>query len=296
MKRFTLFGGALLLLGFVMTGCDTSDAVGPEGLTETGTQAEARPTYDGAGTCDAGTDFDYCVDLVAGQTQKVGQVYYAYDAPNFTISYQITTPGLCLDVVHYGVYDDTDDVPVVGRGNIPPGQLTYQSPGGCETSFTEHVEITGLNDNTYYVLAHAGVVDDPTYNGGDASCPVIAGIGHGADGVTLGGPLLRQPQLWLLSVRIRDRLRGSRAHTGSAIPTGVLLPQRSGVRRLCGYLLLRGRRAELLLVHTRPQARRARLGMASLTSLMPGRRSETDCTTTCTRVRPLDSAMTTSSP
>ena len=181
MKRFTTFGAALLLLGFVMTGCDSSAPVGPEGLSDTGVQAEARPTYDGAGTCDAGADFDYCVDLVAGQTQKVGEVFYAYDGTNFTISYQITEPGLCLDVVHYGVYDETDDVPTRGRGNVAPGSLTYQTSLDCETSFSETVEITGLSDSDYYVLAHAGVVDDPSYNGGDGTCPVIAGIGHGAN-------------------------------------------------------------------------------------------------------------------
>lgn len=179
MKRFTMLGAGLLLLGFIMTGCDTSDAVGPEALTETETQAEARPTYNGAGTCNAGMDFDYCVDLVAGQTQKVGEVFYAYDGTNFTISYQITEPGLCLNLVHYGVYDTTDDVPVRGRGNVSPGSLTYQTSLDCETSFSETVEITGLTNNSYFVLAHAEVVDDGDFD--EASCPVIAGIGHGAD-------------------------------------------------------------------------------------------------------------------
>ena len=180
MKRFTLFGGALLLLGFVMTGCDTSDAVGPEGLADTETQAEARPTY-GGNTCDAtGSGYDYCVDLVAGQTQDVGDVYYDYDGTTFRISYQLTTPGLCLDVVHFGVYDETNQIPTVGRGNVAPGSLTYQfSPDGCATSYADSFEAS-FNDSDYYVLAHAGVVGSV---GGidEASCPVIAGIGHGAN-------------------------------------------------------------------------------------------------------------------
>src|SRR5690606_15319640 len=67
MKRLlTLCAGALLL---VVTGCDTADTVGPED----GGSFDARPVYSGDGTCDAtGSGYDYCVYLIAGQTEEVG--------------------------------------------------------------------------------------------------------------------------------------------------------------------------------------------------------------------------------
>lgn len=180
MKRITTLGAGLLLLGFIFTGCDTSDAVGPEALSDNIGQSDARPAY-GANTCETVPDgFDYCVDLVASQTEKVGEVYYAYEDGAFTIKYQLTDGGLCLKEAHYGVYDTEGAIPFNGGGNLAPGSLDYgEDFDGCTTSYTDVIDgDDGLSlSGDYFVAAHAVVVGASS----DDYCPVIAGIGHGAD-------------------------------------------------------------------------------------------------------------------
>src|SRR5690606_31377762 len=135
-----LCAGALLL---VVTGCDTADTVGPED----GGSFDARPVYSGYGTCDAtGSGYDYCVYLIAGQTEEVGKVYYDFDGTTFKIRYQLTTPGLCLDEVHYGIYNTLNAVPHNRGGAVPPGQLAYSaSPSGCVASYEDEVTVSGIN-------------------------------------------------------------------------------------------------------------------------------------------------------
>lgn len=178
MKRLlTLCAGALLL---VVTGCDTADTMGPED----GGSFDARPTYTGDGYC-GDTDpasgaggYDYCVDLIAGQTQKVGQVYYGYDGTTFSIRYVLTEPGLCLDEVHFGAYDSIGQMPTVGNGNLPPGQLAMSDDfDGCTTNaeYSYGVNLTG----DYFVAAHAVVVGSD--GSGGEECGYIFGIAKDGD-------------------------------------------------------------------------------------------------------------------
>lgn len=168
MKRLlTLCAGALLL---VVTGCDTADTVGPDSAGD----FDARPMYSGEGTCDAIDGYEYCVDLVASQTQKVGQVYYDFDGSTFKIRYELTEPGLCLGEVHYGIYDTQNAVPHNRGGNVAPGGLAYSdSPEGCVTVYEETHTVSGI-DGDFFIAAHANVVGSDGSEGPE--CDYIFGI------------------------------------------------------------------------------------------------------------------------
>lgn len=191
MKRFTTWGAALLLVGFILTGCDSSDAVGPEGLSDDIDQASNRPSYEGAGYCGdddpatlptgAPTFADYCVDLVAGQTGKVGEVFYGINGDgDFQYEY-VLSDGTCISEVHIGVYDDLgllQDAAVNNGGNVQFGNLTFVDEyGTCQSGpIGGALDGSGLSGD-YYVIAHGVTVGG---SGTDPNCPIIAGIVNGS--------------------------------------------------------------------------------------------------------------------
>lgn len=177
-RYLTLFLGAFAL---VMAGCDASGPVGADESASTDF-ANARPTYDGAGYCgdtDPATgagDFDYCVDLVAGQDTKVGEVFYKYDGTTFTIRYE-TYPGVCLTEYHFGAYQTWGDIPFTKQGNIPPGRLAIGGTlSGCTTEYERSYNVA-LSE-PFFAVAHGVAVGSST-GGVDEDCPVIVGIGFG---------------------------------------------------------------------------------------------------------------------
>jgi hypothetical protein len=104
-----------------------------------------------------------CVDLLAGQTLDVGDVYVWNDADNLYVKYVITEEDWCLTETHVHVGLCLDDFPRAGKQLNPvPGQFDYSA---CHDCVTEYTEVIPLGDwvagDELIIAAHAVVSDAP---------------------------------------------------------------------------------------------------------------------------------------
>jgi len=93
------------------------------------------------------------VDLLAGKSIDVGDVYVWNDATNLYVEYALD-PGWCMTESHLAVADALLGIPQT-KGNPIPGQFTYGKPyNPCASGDTFTIPLAGLG-STPVIAAHA---------------------------------------------------------------------------------------------------------------------------------------------
>jgi len=95
------------------------------------------------------------VDLMAGKSIDVGDVYVWNDATNLYVEY-VLDAGWCMSESHLAVASTLADIPKV-KGNPIPGQFTYGKPyDPCASGDTFDIPLAGLS-SPLYIAADAKV-------------------------------------------------------------------------------------------------------------------------------------------
>ncbi len=153
MKKLIYLIVLALILGLVLTGCllsnvgqvPSSEQSGISYLTKAGTKADPE-----------------VIDLLAGQTNKVGEVKVWNDDTNLCVKYQLSVDaiaeGLFLTETHLAVAISIDDIPQTNKGNPIPGHFFYSDDHGPVTEYTYDIPLNGWGSETVlYIAAHAVV-------------------------------------------------------------------------------------------------------------------------------------------
>jgi len=117
MKKLMYLLSIVLIFSLVLTGCSLLSNISQVPATN-----QSGITYLTKHTADA----PQVIDLLAGQTEKVGEVEVWNDEDFLYVKYIITVPDWCLTETHLAVVTDVDDFPVNKGGNPKVGHFPYQ--------------------------------------------------------------------------------------------------------------------------------------------------------------------------
>jgi hypothetical protein len=99
----------------------------------------------------------FVTELLAGQTEKVGEVQVWNDADFLYVKYVIDAAGWCMTESHLAVATSLAGIPQK-NGNPPPGQFPYKANHNpCVTEYTYQVPITWPAGAELFIAAHAVV-------------------------------------------------------------------------------------------------------------------------------------------
>jgi hypothetical protein len=130
-------------------------------------------------------DDPFVVDLIAGQTEDIGEVQVWNDDENLYVTFVVTT-GECMIQTHLHVADSLDGIPQTNKGNPIPGQFDYADPHGCVEEYTYTVPLTWDCDTELFIAAHAamGTLEATTIVSGDGQTIVTQRRSGGDVGFT----------------------------------------------------------------------------------------------------------------
>jgi hypothetical protein len=123
-------------------------------------------------------DAPFSVDLLAGQTQDIGDVLVWNDADTLYVKFVST--GDCLLETHVAVATDLADIPQTKKGNPIPGQFEYSDPHPCVQDYRYEIPLTWACEDVLYIAAHAatGVEESMwVFSDGDESFTAYTGPG-----------------------------------------------------------------------------------------------------------------------
>jgi len=111
----------------------------------------------------AGTEADpEVINLLAGQTNLVGEVRVWNDANNLYVKYVITDLDWCLTETHLHVATSLGDIPQTKKFNPIPGQFDYKRDyDPCVQNDTYVIPMSLFPGDSLYIAAHAVVSDAP---------------------------------------------------------------------------------------------------------------------------------------
>jgi len=154
MKKLSYLIVLALILGLVLTGCTllsnvgqvpTNEQNGISYLTKAGT--EANPEV---------------MNLLAGQTNLVGEVRVWNDADDLYVKYVITDLDWCLTETHLHVATSLGDIPQTKKFNPIPGQFDHKRVyDPCVQNDTYIIPMSLIPGDSLYIAAHAVVSDAP---------------------------------------------------------------------------------------------------------------------------------------
>ena len=151
MKKLYYLIVLALILGLVLTGCTLLSNIGQVPTIE-----QSDITYLTKHTADD----PQVIDLLAGQTNKVGEVKVWNDADNLYVKYVITDPDWCLTETHLHVAESEEDIPQK-NGNPIPGHFAYSDEFDLADEVTEALYAIPLDgwhvDQELAIAAHAVV-------------------------------------------------------------------------------------------------------------------------------------------
>ena len=156
MKKYYFLIIVTLILGLVLTGCSLLSNVGqvPSTTEQSGITYLTKSSY---------TETDpYKTDLLAGQTNKVGEVKVWNDAEYLYVKYEITgealTAGWVITETHLAVADSLAGIPQTKTGNPIPGKFEHSMEHDpAVTEYTYTIPITWDPCTDLYIAAHAVV-------------------------------------------------------------------------------------------------------------------------------------------
>ena len=119
-------------------------------------------------------------DLCAGQSMDAGDVVVWHDCDNLYVQF-LTDGSWWMSETHLHVaFNSSDDIPQTKKGNPRPGQFDYQRE--YDPRVTEDLYVIPIEgDGTYYIAAHAVVIDQEMVISGNTSF-------HSGPGVDVYGP------------------------------------------------------------------------------------------------------------
>jgi len=147
MKKLSYLIVLTLILGLVLTGCTLLSNVGQVPATE-----QSGITYLTKHTADV----PQVTDLLADQTEKVGEVKVWNDEINLYVKYIITDPEWCLTETHLHVATSLGDIPQK-NGNPPPGKFDYKEEHDCIADYTYTIPLTWVPETELFIATHAVV-------------------------------------------------------------------------------------------------------------------------------------------
>ena len=100
-------------------------------------------------------DAPLVVDLLAGQTEDIGDVNVWNDGENLYV--QFVSTGDCLLETHVAVATSLADIPRTKKGNPIPGQFEFSDPHACVQEYTYEIPfpLTWPVGTDLYIAAHA---------------------------------------------------------------------------------------------------------------------------------------------
>ena len=101
----------------------------------------------------AGSPFQ--TDLLAGQTNDVGDVLVWNDGSNLYVKFVVSSG--CLRETHVHVATSLSGIPQTKTGNPIPGKFEYSDPHGCVTEYTYQIPLTWAAGTPLYIAAHAAL-------------------------------------------------------------------------------------------------------------------------------------------
>ena len=180
MKKLSYLIVIVLISSLAFTGCTLLSNVG-----QVPTTGQSSITYLTKHTADA----PQVIDLLAGQTEKVGEVEVWNDADNLYVKYVITDLDWCLTETHLHVFLDNvgyTDVPQK-NGNPPPGQFDYKEEHECVPDYAYEIPLlTWVPDIELFIAAHAVVKKTTVITPAPYYASSVSSYGQGLkkDGVT----------------------------------------------------------------------------------------------------------------
>jgi hypothetical protein len=167
MKKFLINFINLLIVGFILSGCQTAeDVISPENELsldkKTGCNTQLTPINTVAGQ-------STCVELVAAQNIVVGNVCIERVGNNLEVTYNITESGWTITETHLAVVGNPDNFPRTPNGNPKVGHFPYKGTHNNVTTVTYTVPLNNLPPKVY-VAAHA-VVENCNVTPSTNLCP-----------------------------------------------------------------------------------------------------------------------------
>jgi len=150
MKKLMYLLSIVLIFSLVLTGCSLLSNISQVPATN-----QSGITYLTKHTADA----PQVIDLLAGQTEKVGEVEVWNDEGFLYVKYIITVPDWCLTETHIHVASELNLIPHTKKGNPIPGKFDYsECHTPCITEYTYEIELDWEPCTELYIAAHAVVV------------------------------------------------------------------------------------------------------------------------------------------
>jgi len=147
MKKLSYLIVLALILGLVLTGCSLLSNISQVPATD-----QSGITYLTKHTADD----PQVIDLLAGQTEKVGEVEVWNDEFNLYVKYIITDLDWCLTETHLHVATSLGDIPQK-NGNPPPGKFDYKEEHDCLADYTYTIPLTWVPGTELFIATHAVV-------------------------------------------------------------------------------------------------------------------------------------------
>jgi len=148
MKKLSYLIVLALILGLVLTGCSLLSNISQVPATD-----QSGITYLTKHTADD----PQVIDLLAGQTEKVGEVEVWNDEFNLYVKYIITDLDWCLTETHLHVATSLGDIPQK-NGNPPPGKFDYKEEHDCLADYTYEIPLDWDPEIKLFIAAHAKVI------------------------------------------------------------------------------------------------------------------------------------------
>ena len=151
MKKYIYLIVLALILGLVLTGCSLLSNISQVPATE-----QSGITYLTKHTADD----PQVIDLLAGQTEKVGEVEVWNDVDNLYVKYVIIDPEWCSVETHLQVATSLDGIPHTKKGNPIPGHFEENDEHDCVTEVLYNYNLVDKGwhvDDKLFIAAHAVV-------------------------------------------------------------------------------------------------------------------------------------------
>ena len=99
--------------------------------------------------------FPFQTDLIAGQTDDVGDVLVWNDGSNLYVKFVVSSDYLYETHVH--VATSLSAIPQTKKGNPIPGKFEHSDPHGCVTDYTYQIPLSWAPGTSLYIAAHAAL-------------------------------------------------------------------------------------------------------------------------------------------